>query len=103
MPESEYLLLSGEDFRRHANGHFDFPRAGFTRKVCMSTLYISGFVGIFSLALEAGFFHEAQKDTGGWIPIRMPTAVKDILLLLINIFVTALTENTGFVHTTALR
>ena len=103
MRAPEYALVGRESLGRSASGQTDFPRAIMTRKICISSLYISALVGILCLAIGAGFYHEAQSDTAGWIPLRMPTALKEITPLLINIAVAALTESTGFIHTTALR
>ena len=86
-----------------------FPRSFFTRSCCIIGLCVSDPLGLARIVTGAAFHDRVQKDTtntgapGGWIPVVMPRALKEVLPLFLNLIVTASTESTGLVHSATLR
>ncbi len=79
----------------NAKGRSGFARGIWTRKMCIVSLYISGFLAIFCLATGVAFFNEGQAIGAGWMNVKMPNASKKILPLFINALITILTESSA--------
>ena len=86
-----------------SRGHADYPRGLLTRKLCIAGLCASALLAIGCFAAGGTLFKRAQLETGGWMKLTMPRAMKEILPLLINVLITILTESNGLIHATTLR
>ena len=78
-----------------------YDTSSFTRKICYIGLSISWVLGIGTLTTGAVVLR--KNSISSWPVVNVSRTMKELIPLLLNIFVTILTECFGFIHATALR
>ncbi|KAL8877439.1 MAG: hypothetical protein Q9198_004549 [Flavoplaca austrocitrina] len=81
----------------------NFPRGDLTRTISLALLATAYASSITCLIVGGVYFNNTAPTNPGWRRLRLSRPLKQSLPLLINIFVTILTEGTGYVHAVALR
>ncbi|KAI4264673.1 MAG: hypothetical protein L6R42_000233 [Xanthoria sp. 1 TBL-2021] len=81
----------------------NFPRGDLTRTISLALLATAYASSITCLIVGGVYFNNTAPTNLGWRRLRLSRPLKQSLPLLINIFVTILTEGTGYVHAVALR